>query len=166
MISKNKKPLVAYFSKSGNTETIAKIIHELTEGDIYHIETVKSYPVDYKQTTEVAKKELRTNDRPKLKEHELNISKYDIIFLGYPNWWGTMPMAVYTFLESQDFSETTIIPFCTHGGGGVGKSVQEIRECCPKANVGEVLSIYGRRKTKSDIEKWLKNLKQIKMKII
>ena len=159
MMSKEKKPLIVYYSWSGNTKAIAQMIQELTTGDIYQLETRNPYPTDYNQTVDVAKQELRANTRPEFIEQNINIDNYDVIYLGYPNWWGTMPMVVYTFLESQDLSGKTIIPFCTHGGGGTGKSVKEIAICCPKATVGNVLSIYGRRKAKNAIENWLKSQK-------
>jgi flavodoxin len=114
----NSKCLIAYFSRAGNnyvsgnivnlpvgnTEVIAKMIREMTLGDLFHIEAVNAYPEDYTDTTEVAKQELRTNARPKLTRHLESMASYDVIFLGHPNWWGTMPMPVFTFLEDYDFS--------------------------------------------------------------
>ncbi len=131
-----KKCLIAYFSrkgqnyvggkivnlKVGNTEVVAKMIQKITGGDMFHIESVTAYPKDYGEITEVAKNELRTRARPKLTGRVENMGVYNMIFLGYPNWWGTPPMAVFTLLESYDFSGKTIAPFCTHEGSGMGHS--------------------------------------------
>src|SRR5512145_3060339 len=136
MSNRNKNALIAYFSRkgqnyrdgnivnlpNGNTEIIAKLIHELIGGDLFEIKTTKQYPIDYTETTEIAKTELRTNARPELIGKVSNIDEYDEVYLGYPNWWNTCPMAVFTFLESYDFSGKTIIPFCTHEGSGLGSS--------------------------------------------
>ena len=111
------KTLIAYYSrkgqnyvsgsirdlKIGNTEVIAGMIKEITGGDMFQIDTVKEYPVDYNETTSVAKEELRAKARPQLTAHVPNMEEYDTIILGYPNWWGTMPMAVYTCLEEYNF---------------------------------------------------------------
>jgi flavodoxin len=130
---KEEKCLIAYYSREGNnyvsgsivnlpignTEVIAKMIQEMTEGDLFRIDTVNSYPEDYTETTEVAKKELDDNARPELSNNVKNMDSYNVIFLGYPIWWRTMPMALFTFLEEYDFSGKTIIPFCTHEGSGI-----------------------------------------------
>ena len=151
------KSLVAYFSRAGNnyvsgtivnlpvgnTEVIAKMIHEVTGGDLFHIEAVKPYPGDYTETTEVAKEELRAKARPKLVRHLETMDSYDRIILGYPNWWGTMPMPVFTFLEAYDLAGKTIVPFCTHEGSGLGHSVADIRKACPRSTVLEGLAIRG-----------------------
>ncbi|HTP04322.1 MAG TPA: flavodoxin [Nitrospirota bacterium] len=153
----NEKCLIAYFSrkgqnyvsgkivelKVGNTEIVANMIQKKTGGDMFYMETVTAYPKDYTETTEVAKNELRTKARPELKNKVKNIGAYDVIFLGYPNWWGTPPMAVFTFLESYDFSGKTIIPFCTHEGSGLGHSEKEIAKACPKATILAGLAIHG-----------------------
>ena len=154
------KILIAYFSHSGNTETIAKKIQRLTGGTLYQIKTVKSYPENYYRTVEIAKEEKRQNARPELISNLDDIYPYEAIFLGYPNWWGTMPMAVFTFLESYDFSGKTIIPFCTHGGSGMGSSKRDIKKLCPNAKVLDGLPICGSSVTRadSDIANWLKRL--------
>lgn len=153
----NAKCLIAYFSRPGNnyvngsivnlpvgnTEVVAKMIHEITRGELFPIEAVNTYPLDYTETTEVAKEELRTSARPKLTRQVENFASCDLIFLGYPDWWGTMPMPVYTFLEDYNFSGKTIAPFCTHEGSGLGRSVADIKKTCPKATVLEGLAIKG-----------------------
>jgi len=169
----NKKPLIAYYSrkgqnylggrildlKIGNTEVVANKIQALTGGDLFEIQTVNNYPKDYEETTRVAKDELRTNARPELTAKVENITQYDVIYLGYPNWWNTFPMAVFTFLESYDLSGKTIIPFCTHEGSGIGNSERDIKKLCPKANVMTGLALRGSSVSKSgnEISNWLKN---------
>jgi flavodoxin len=170
----NKKCLVAYFSRNGqnyvsgrivdlkvgNTEVVANMIQKITGGDLFHIESVTAYPKDYTETTEVAKNELRTKARPKLTGQVRDIEAYDVIFLGYPNWWGTMPMPVYTFLESYDFSGKKIVPFCTHEGSGMGHSEKDIAKACPKATVLEGIAIHGTSAASagSDVSSWVHRL--------
>jgi flavodoxin len=170
----NKKCLIAYFSrkgqnyvsgrivdlKVGNTEVVANMIQKITGGDMFHIESVTAYPKDYTETTEVAKNELRAKARPKLTKQVKDIEAYDVIFLGYPNWWGTMPMPVYTFLESYDFSGKTIVPFCTHEGSGMGHSEKDIAKACPKATVLEGIAIHGTSaaSAESDVSSWIDGL--------
>ena len=151
------KNLIAYFSRKGNnyvggsmanlpvgnTEVAARMIQKLTGADIFRIATVKEYPTDYNTTTEVARQELRQNARPELSSDPGNLNGYGVILLGYPNWWGTMPMAVWTFLEKYDFSGKTILPFCTHEGSGMGHSESDIRKLSPRARVLNGLSIRG-----------------------
>lgn len=153
----DEKCLIAYFSRKGNTEVIAKMIKELTGGDLFHISTKKPYPEDYHDTTVKAKQELRSNARPELSDHVADMDSYNLVYLGYPNWWGTAPMAIRTFLESYDFSGKKIIPFCTHGGGGLGKSIRDIIKLCPKADVVNAIAIYGSdvNNSKNKIEKWI-----------
>lgn len=166
------KTLIAYFSrkgqnyvsgsikdlKKGNTEAVAEMIKEITGGEMFRIDTVKEYPADYKDTTNAAKEELLAKARPELTEHLSNPDEYDTIILGYPNWWGTMPMAVYTFLEEYDFSEKTILPYCTHEGSGLGSTEKDIAKTCPGAKVGKGLSIHGTHAAaaKNAVEAWLK----------
>jgi len=149
--------LIAYYSRAGenyvsgdivdlavgNTEVAASMIRAITGGDLLPIDTVQSYPLDYHETTEVARNELRAQARPELKYVPGNIDEYDVVFLGFPNWWGTPPMAVFTFLESFDFSGKTIVPLCTHEGSGMGMSERDIRAACPGATVLDGLAIRG-----------------------
>lgn len=158
--------LIAYFSlngetyvdghienrQMGNTEVIARKVQTLTGGDMFHIETTVPYPADYYAVTDVVRKELRSNARPELAGRFAGIARYDTIVLGYPNWWGTMPMAVCTFLESYDFSEKTIIPYCTNEGSGLGRSVRDIRRLCPDAVVAEGVAIRGGGVAHADIQ--------------
>ena len=167
----NKKVLVAYFSRpgenysngrivnlsTGNTEVVAKYIKELTGGDIFKIDTVKDYPVNYSQCTDIAQVELNQNARPKLSS-DIDISDYDVIYLGYPNWWGTMPMAVFTFLEQHDLSGKTIMPFCTHEGSGMGRSESDLKKLSPNSKIIKGLAIHGSRikESKKVVENWIK----------
>lgn len=151
------KSLVAYYSRAGsnyvsgnivdlpvgNTEVAAKIIQKLAGSDLFRIDTVKAYPAGYHETTEVARKELRQQARPELTGQVEDLSKYGVIYLGYPNWWGTMPMAVYSFLEGHDLSGKTILPFCTHEGSGMGRSESELLKLCPGSRVLKGLPIVG-----------------------
>ena len=152
-----KKILIAYYSrrglnyvngsivnlKEGNTEVIARKIVDQLEADVFQIDTVKSYPLDYMETTEVSKQELRANVRPELTAKVEQMDDYDVIILGYPNWWGTMPMAVFHFLEQYDFAGKTIVPYCTHEGSKMGHSVADIKKLCPDANVTMGVAIHG-----------------------
>ncbi|HPF07656.1 MAG TPA: flavodoxin, partial [Spirochaetota bacterium] len=118
------------------------------------------YPKGYTETTNVAKDELRADARPELTGRVTNMDDYDVIFLGYPNWWGTMPMPVFTFLESYDFSWKTIIPFCTHEGSGLGRSEQDIRKACSKAKVLSGVAIRGGSSASSQslVSEWIDKL--------
>jgi len=125
---------------------------------MFKIDTVKEYPVDYMQTTEVAQDEKHAKARPKLADHVDNMDEYDTIILGYPNWWGAMPMAVYTFLEEYDFSRKLILPYCTNEGSGLSGTERDIAKKCPKATVKTGISIHGSSASsaKTSIESWLK----------
>ena len=137
----NKKYLVAYFSHSGRTREIAKQIQEKMGCDIFEIIPVEQYPSNYNQCVDQARKELDMQLRPSLKTMVENIDEFDIVFIGYPNWWGTIPMPVATFLTSYDFSGVTIAPFCTHGGGGLGRSLNDISKLCQQSTILEGLPL-------------------------
>jgi flavodoxin len=144
----------------GNTEVIANKIQGLTGSDLFQIQTVKSYPEDYTETTRVSQDELRGNARPELTEMVAEMDSYEVIYLGYPNWWGTMPMAVFTFPDSYDFSGKTIVPYCTHEGSGLGSSERDIKKLCPPAKVLSGLAIKGSTvgRADNDVANWLKKL--------
>lgn len=154
------KTLIAYFSHSGNTKIVANSIKENIGGDIFEIKTVESYPNDYNAVVDKAKKEQNVDYRPELATKIENMASYDMILVGYPNWWGTMPMAVFTFLEEYDFTGKTIIPFCTHEGSGLGRSVEDIKKICPSSNVLDGLAIRGRsvNMAQNDVSAWLNKL--------
>ena len=161
------KTLIAYYSRrgenyvngsimnlpKGNTEVIVEKIKALVpDADVFHIDTVRRYSDSYMTCIEEAKQELREKARPEMKEKLESIEQYDTIILGYPNWWGTMPMVVYTFLESYDFTGKTIIPFCTNEGSGMGSSVRFIKKLCPGATVEDGISIHGAEAAHADAE--------------
>lgn len=116
--------------------------------------------IPYEETTEVAKQELRQNARPALAARIDTMDEYQVIFLGYPNWWGTMPMAVFSFLEAYDFAGKTIVPFCTHEGSGMGRSERDIKKLCPGAEVLEGLPIRGGSvgSAANDVSAWLRKM--------
>ena len=167
------KKLVVYFShkeenyskgkignlKKGNTEIATEIISSIIETDIFEIVADKKYPIKYDDCIEIAKKELRENSRPKLKD-DIDIKEYDTIFVGYPNWWGTMPMPVWTFLEEKDFTNKKVLPFCTNEGSGLGKSESDIKKITSGAKVLKGLSINGSEVNNSEgkIRKWLEEV--------
>lgn len=161
------KTLIAYYSRrgenyvngsirslsKGNTEVVAEKIKALIpDADLFQIDTVKTYSPSYMTCIEEAKQELRNNARPEMKNKLAGIDEYDTIILGYPNWWGTMPMVCYTFLESFDFTGKTIVPFCTNEGSGMGSSERAIRQLCPTADIKKGTSIHGAEASRADRE--------------
>lgn len=165
------KKLIAFYSRAdenyvngliktlkvGNTEIAAGIIKELTGADLFKIEQVKPYSKDYNECMAQAQDDQRQNARPDLKNYPKTLDEYDIIYLGYPNYWSTMPMAVFTFLEDFDFGGKIIKPFCTHEGSGMGSSINDIKKLCPGATVEKGLAIHGGsvERSREDIEKWI-----------
>ena len=145
------------FIKEGNTEKAAKMIGELTGADLFKIEQKVPYSADYKECVAEAREDLKNNARPELMNRPDSIDKYEEIYLGYPNYCGTMPMAVYTFLESYDFTGKTIHPFCTHEGSGLGGTESDIKKTAKGATVATGLAILGSNvdKAKAAIESWI-----------
>ena len=166
------KTLIAFFSRAdenyfggamryvkvGNTEIVAGIIKDLIPADTFKIEMKNPYSPVYMTCIEEAKKDLRAKARPELVSMPESIDEYDTVILAYPNYWGTMPMAVYTFLENFDFSGKTILPLCTNEGSGMGSSEREIKKTCPGVDVKKGLPITGSAaaNSKSSVERWLK----------
>lgn len=151
--------LVAYFSRTGNTRVISDLIHEMVKSDLFEVVPANPYPNDYSATVDKAKKELAGNSRPELATDVDDMESYDVVFIGYPNWCGTMPMILFTFLEKHDLSGKTIIPFCTHGGGNLGRSVRDATMLCPQSTVLNGLAIRGSEVNDAydDISEWLRN---------
>lgn len=143
--------------KVGNTELAAGIIAELTGADLFKLEQVQPYSKSYNECISQAQADQQRNARPELKSYPESLDGYDVIYLGFPNYWSTMPMAVFTFLEHFDFSGKTIKPFCTHEGSGMGSSVSDIKKLCPAARVENGLAIHGGSAARSEkeIEKWI-----------
>jgi flavodoxin len=157
---KNVSALSAYFSHSGNTREIAHLIHEGIGGDIFEIISVDPYPGDYQEVVELARKELSRDYRPRLKTKVENMDLYNVVFIGYPNWWGTIPMPVATFLSEYDFSGKTLVPFCTHGGSALGRSVADIKRLCPQSTILEGLPVRGTdvKNARNKVSGWLREL--------
>lgn len=146
--------------KIGNTEVIANFIKNLTGADIFKVEPKIEYSKDYTECTEQSKVEVRDNARPEVKSYIESIDQYDNIFVGYPNWWGTMPMFMFTFLERYDFTNKKVIPFCTHEGSGMGKSEKDIKIICKGADVVNGLALRGGSVSSSEqnVENYLKSI--------
>ena len=154
------KALVLYFSHTGNTENVANFIHEAVGGDIIKLETEEPYTDNYDELLDIAQEEKNENARPALSTKIDNIDEYDTIFLGYPIWWGDMPMAIYTFLDEYDLSGKTIAPFVTSGGSGLSGTPQEIQDEEPDANVTEGLSVRDTNSADSqnEVNEWLSEI--------
>lgn len=133
--------LIAYFTWSGNSERLAGQIQQVTAGELFRIAAREPYPASYAMTASRAAKEKHRRSRPELLQYLEGIEAYDTIYLVYPNWWNTVPMAVCTFLERYDFGGKHIMPLCTSGGSGIANSVKEIRALCPGAQVDDGLLI-------------------------
>lgn len=142
----------------GNTERAAKMIAEITGGDLFKIEQKRPYSAVYNTCIVEAKKDLQANARPELTAFPENLESYDEIYLGYPNYWGTMPMAVYTFLEAFDWTGKTIHPFCTHEGSGLSRTEKDIAKAARGAKVAKGLAIHGSSvdSAKKILEGWCK----------
>lgn len=171
----DKKVLVAFFSHTGenygvgnisegNTHIIAGMIAEATGGSLFEIVPEKDYPHDsYDAVVEIAKEEKARNARPAIKG-DIEVEDYDVIFIGYPNWWGDMPMPVYTFLEKHDWNGKTVVPFCTHEGSGLSDTESYVADVCEGASVAEGLAVRGetaqnnREQARKAVSSWLENL--------
>ena len=167
--------LVAYFSRAdenynvgtidkGNTQIVAEYIASEVGADSFHIETIAPYPADYDDCCDVAKQELADKARPEIQGGVENMEQYDIVFLGYPIWWGDMPMAVYTFMDSYDFSDKVVIPFNTHEGSGESGTYSAIGSYLPNAQVLDGMAIQGKTAqefnsdTQQSVRDWLDGL--------
>lgn len=145
----------------GNAELIANWIAEETGGDLFSIKTQNKYSSDYDECLNQARKERDNNERPALVGRVNNIDDYDVIFLGFPNWWYTCPMAVFTFVESYDLSGKTIIPFCTHGTGGLSRTIRDLKKLLPEnCEVLEAIGVYRPevKNSKNKVLDWLRKL--------
>lgn len=174
---KETRTLIAYFSRKGNnylngrivnlpvgnTEVAAKLIQSLAGGDLFHIDPITAYPTDYNETTDVAQRELNQNARPEFRGGVDAMGTYDVVVLGYPNWWGTMPMVMFTFLGHYDLTGKSIIPFCTNEGSGLGSSERDLKKLCSGAEVLPGLSIHGAEAAQSEekVAAWAKKSAQL-----
>ena len=154
------KVLVVYFSHTGNTENVANFIHQAVGGDIVKLETEEQYTDNYNDLLDIAQEEKNENARPALSTKIDNIDEYDTIFLGYPIWWGDMPMAIYTFLDEYDLSGKTIAPFVTSGGSGLSGTPGDIADEEPNATVTEGLSVRdsNSENSQSAVNSWLSEI--------
>lgn len=143
--------------EKGNTAVAAEMVAGFCGGELFEIRAKTDYPFLYRRCTEIAQQELGADSRPELVK-TVDIGGYNTVILGYPNWWGTMPMSVWTFLEGQSFAGKTILPFCTHEGSGMGNSERDLKKLCPNADIRTGLAIHGSSvlEAKPAIEKWLK----------
>lgn len=159
--SSNTKSLVVYFSYSGNTETVAKEIAEQTNSDVFEIVPVVAYSDDYNTVVDFAKQEQQEGARPEILSSIENLEQYDTVYIGFPNWWGDMPMILYTFFDNYDLSGKTIAPFCTSGGSGLSDTVHEIRDLEPNATVTEGLHIRDNASSnpQNAVAEWLESNK-------
>lgn len=170
----DKKILIAFFSRAdenynvgyidkGNTQIVAEMIAEETGGTLFHIETETPYPANYMECIDVAKKELKAKARPAIKG-DVPVEDYDIIFLGYPNWWGDTPMAVYTFIEKHNWQGKIIIPFCTHEGSGLGSTENKLKKACTGATFRNGIAVQGataqnrQDQARKSVKDWLDKL--------
>ena len=174
------KAIVVYFShtgenysvgviKEGNTAKVAKVIAAKTGADIYEIKEAKPYPQSYDECIDVAKKELKDKARPEIAGDLPDLTGYQVVYLGSPNWWGDCPMIVYTFLEKSKIEGKTILPFCTHEGSGLGSTAKNIQKAFPGAKVElNGFSLRGvtaqkdAKATEEAVDKWLKTLGTLK----
>lgn len=154
------KALIVYYSRTGNTREVAGQIHKRVGGDMLELKTAHSYPDAYRATTEQAKREQEENFRPTLTADVESVQPYNVIFIGYPNWWGTMPMALFSFLEKHDFAEKTLVPFCTHGGSALGRGPRDIARVCPNAKILDGLAVRGSdaSEAQEDVDQWLRRI--------
>lgn len=165
--------LIAYYSRAGenyfggayrhitvgNTEKADEMLAKLTGADLFKIEQAMPYSDNYKECIAQAKNDLKANARPEVIDLPENIDKYAEIYLGYPNYWGTMPMAVYTFLENYDLSGKIIHPFCTHEGSGLANTVKDIQVAAKGATVTKGLAVCGSDVDSAEpaLKKWIES---------
>ncbi len=157
------KKLIVYYSWSGNTRGIAKIIHELVGGDMIEIEPEIPYPTSYNSTLDRAKREIREGYKPQLRMTIDNVKSYDLIFVGSPNWWGKIAPPVASFLSQYDFSGKIIVPFFSHGGGGRQRMVEDIKTLCPNSTILQEFVIYGNGgdSIRDKVFEWIKRFEKM-----
>lgn len=160
MSNNGKKILVAYFSWSGNTKAVAEEIHKQVGGDIVEIVPATPYSETYSVTVAKAKAEQAANARPAISTKIADFDKYDVVFLGYPNWWGSYPMPVATFVDTYKLDGKTVAPFFTHGGGGEQRCLSDLQKLTPNAKFTQdlVLSGSSAKNSQSQIKSWVDSL--------
>ncbi|BDV42159.1 flavodoxin [Geotalea uraniireducens] len=152
--------LTVCYSHSGNTRECARLVHAAVGGDFAELIPATPYPGDYTAVVNQAKRELQAGYKPALQTSVAGIEAYDVIFVGSPNWWNTIAPPVMTFLSTYDLAGKAIVPFITHGGGGLGRSVTEIARLCPQSTVLEGLAVRGEavKAAQPQLAKWLRKL--------
>lgn len=152
--------LVAYFSWSGNTEAMANLIAEQTGGTLFEIAPATPYTDDYDALLDVAQQEQAEDARPELAATVEDWDSYDVVFVGYPDWWSDAPMVIYSFLESYDWTGKTMVPFCTSGGSGFGRSLDRLPDSAPGATILEGLHVSGSSAADSgeEVAEWIAGL--------
>lgn len=159
--SEKHRILIVYFSHTGNTRAVARQIHSLVGGDLLELQTTQTYPTKHADTVRQAEQECEDNFRPQLSTRfPETMNEYDVIFVGYPVWAYTMPMALYSFFERYTFPGKTIVPFSTHMGSSLADGPEQIARLCPQARVLEGIAIRGNRAAESQeaVEHWLRQL--------
>lgn len=160
VITASRKVLIVFYSHSGNTRALAELIQQQVGGDLVEIEPVEPYPVDYNTVVNQAKQELKSGYKPPLKATVENIGAYDVILVGSPNWWNTFAPPLHTLLSQYDLSGKTVVPFITHEGTGLGRSVGDIAALCPKSTVLDGLAVWGgsAKTSQNEVLAWLHKL--------
>lgn len=157
--SGNSSTLIVYFSHSGNTDRLAKMLQKGTGADMFRVVPVEAYPTSYHAVIDQAKKEQQANARPALKTLKVEkLDKYNTVFVGYPNWWGTMPMCMFTFLENNDLSGKKLVPFVTHEGSAFGSSLDDLKRLAPNAKLQTGIEVRGGQvgDSENEVANWLK----------
>jgi flavodoxin len=151
------RALVAFFSRTGNTRTVARHVQRLLAADLFEIEPAQAYPEDYEATVAQAKRETETSYEPPLKERISNISRYDVVFLGFPVCGTTAPPVIRSFLARHELSSKTLVPIITHGGYGLGQSMQVLTRHAPRARVveGFIMQAPQERQTVAQVARWV-----------
>lgn len=157
-VNMTNKILITYYSHSGNTKYLAEMIQNEIGGDIAEIIPVTSYSNNYNEVVEIAKVEKSQNFMPELKPLNKNLSEYDTIFVGTPVWWYTMSSPIRTFLVKNNFEGKTIVPFCTHGGGGASSTYTDMKTYAPNAEIKTGFTVYERDVNEKLLKDWLKSL--------
>lgn len=154
------KVLIVYFSHSGNTRRLAEQIHGRAGGDVVELKTVTPYPQDYNAVVDMAQREQQSNARPRISTELPNLEAYRTVFIGFPNWWGTLPMPFFTLLEKYDLGGRNVIPFCTHEGSRFGRSESDLKRLCPQAHILKGFEVRGSRvsSAQKDVDAWLSGL--------
>lgn len=154
------KILVLCYSRSGNTRAVAEEIHKKAGGGIFQLKTAKPYPESYDDVVEIAKKEKNSHARPAFAEPVPDLNAFDTVFIGWPCWWGTLPMVFFTLLEKYPLAGKTIVPFTTDGGSGFGDGLDDLKKLCPKAKMLEGFEVRGTaaRSSADRVDAWLKKL--------